>query len=78
MTLVVDRIEGDWVILAPDDGLAPFAVPLRLLSPSCKEGDVLHFSVVPDPTETRRRRSALAARLEDLVGDEPPGGDFSL
>ncbi|MFM2153979.1 MAG: hypothetical protein RL199_2414 [Pseudomonadota bacterium] len=75
MRLVVDRIDGDVVLVT--DGRRSFELPAALFVSLPREGDVLEVDVRPDVQETDRARSALAARRKALSSDDD-GGDFGL
>ena len=75
MNLVVDRFEGDRVILDADG--VRLELPRALVPADAKEGDVLRLVV--DAAGTAARRDAAAGRLERLRARTPQGsGNFDL
>lgn len=44
--VAVDRIEGEWLILIPDEG-SPFQVPVSLF-PGLRESEVVYISISHD------------------------------
>lgn len=59
--LIVDRFEGDRVIIEFDEGF--FELPRAMVSEEVKEGDVLRLEIDHDKTEKRRKR------IKDLMDD---------
>jgi hypothetical protein len=85
--LIVDRLEGDLVVVELDDGRT-LDLPRWMLPPGLREGDVVRATTEPagdgwrvetrvDPEETARRRSAAQQTLERLAAKDP-GGDITL
>lgn len=85
--LVVDRFEGDYVVLEVD-GEGTVDLPRWLLPRGIAEGDLLRATVGPadgvwrieiesDPGETEARRKAAEAAVERLSARDP-GGDLQL
>lgn len=52
--LIIDRFEGDWVVIEYGD--TTFNFPRSLLPPDVKWGDVITISVSVDQTVTKERR----------------------
>lgn len=66
-TLIVDRFEGEFVIIEMPDGQM-LKLPAALLQGmNCKEGDVLSLSI--DDGETQRRRQKINSLMDDLFED---------
>ena len=75
MRLVVDRFEGDVVVVT--DGRRSFELPSELFSARPSEGDVVYLVATTDAEATARARAATGERREALSRDAD-GGDFGL
>jgi hypothetical protein len=80
---VVDRMEGDHVVLLDDEGREA-VVPRGALAVPPHDGMVLRLApgadwaaARHDPAEEQRRRDDARARMERLRGRDP-GGDITL
>ena len=63
----LDRIEGSTaVLLLRDDESIKFNIPLSLLPPESKEGDILNLSIVRDAQETEAAKERVSSLLEKL------------
>jgi len=85
---VIDRIEGESVLLQPDEGAGSAEVPRSRFGVEIREGMVLRVpasdtgtldwgSAEPDPEEERRRRREAEDILRGLKRRDP-GGDVNL
>lgn len=61
---VVDRIEGDWLILVPESGPV-FQVP-EILFPDYKEGDIVNISFEKDEEGKKDIGKRISEIREDL------------
>lgn len=65
--VTLDRIEGGTaVLLLRDDESIKLNIPLFLLPPESKEGDVLDVSIDRDVQETESAKERVSALLEKL------------
>lgn len=63
----LDRIEGSTaVLLLRDDESVKINIPLFLLPPESKEGDILNISIEKDVQETEAATERVSALLEKL------------
>ena len=62
MKLIIDRFEGDYVIVELPD-LTMVDMPRSLIPEGAKEGDVLVIGIDPDETDKRKER------IEKLMND---------
>ena len=85
--LIVDRIEGDLVVVELADGRT-LDLPRWMLPPDLREGDVVatrversedgvRLETKVDADETRRRRASAKETVERLSARDP-GGDIQL
>lgn len=65
MYIVIDRIEGEMLVVQLGDGT--MADLPAIIAPDAKEGDVL--SIVVDKDETSRRKQDVDAMVEKLWND---------
>ncbi len=65
MQYIVDRIEGDFLVLENEDEQF-FSVPKGLI-PGAKEGDCITISI--DPEETKKRQENIRRLMEELFKD---------
>jgi hypothetical protein len=67
MKAIVDRIEGTLaVLIVQDDESLRFNIPILLLPPGCREGDILTINIERDPIETAWVKKSVADRIERL------------
>ena len=85
--LIVDRVEGDLVVVELEDGRT-LDLPRWMLPPGLREGDVIAARVAQDDggsrlemkvdaEETGRRRTSAKEMVERLATRDP-GGDIVL
>lgn len=72
--MTVDEIELNAsnervAVLIGDDG-TQMVVPLSVLPPGTRVGDVLSMSLAPDSAETAKRRKRVADLQKKLFGDQ--------
>lgn len=60
--LVIDRFEGDWVVIEYDENVM-FNLPRRLLPDTAKEGDVIQIDIQVDIDATKARRERIKRLL---------------
>lgn len=60
--LVIDRFEGDWVVIEYDESVM-FNLPRRLLPDTAKEGDVIQIDIQVDIDATKARRERIKRLL---------------
>ncbi|MFY9800404.1 MAG: DUF3006 domain-containing protein [Methanoregula sp.] len=67
MKATIDRIEGSIAVLIVhgDDPLR-VNVPVLLLPPGCREGDILTLDIERDPLATESEKKCVADRIERL------------
>jgi hypothetical protein len=67
MNVSIDRIEdGIAVLFMRDDPLGRIHVPVSLLPPGCREGDVLILTFERDPAATAAARERISGLIEKL------------
>jgi hypothetical protein len=65
--VTLDRIEEDIVVLLlRDEESVKIDIPLFLLPPKSKEGDILNISIVRDVKETEAAKERVSTLLEKL------------
>ncbi|MFZ2499485.1 MAG: DUF3006 domain-containing protein [Methanosarcina sp.] len=65
--VTLDRIEEDIaVLLLRDEESVKIDIPLFLLPPKSKEGDILNISIVRDVQETEAAKERVSTLLEKL------------
>lgn len=67
---IVDRIEGDKVILLPSSSNERVEFPINLLPRKIKEGDVLNMSFEVDYEATERAKKEAKDILDKLLGGQ--------
>ncbi len=65
MKLVIDRVEGEWLVAQMPDG-DMVQLPLKLL-PGAKDGDVIVIEI--DQTERIQREQAVEQLMNELFSD---------
>ena len=67
MKATIDRIEGAAaVLISLDDEAARINLPVSLLPPSCREGDILTIEIERDISGTRKAKDRVSGRIERL------------
>ena len=67
MKAMIDRIEGTIAVLIPqDDETLRFSLPVPLLPPGCREGDILTIGIEQDLTGTAEAWNRLTGRIASL------------
>ena len=67
MKVSIDRIEeGIAVLVMQDDLFGIIRVPVSLLPPGCREGDVLNLTLEADPAATATAKGRVAGLIEKL------------
>jgi hypothetical protein len=67
MKATIDRIEGTIAILiSRDDESLRFNVPVPLLPPGCREGDILTIGIERDSTATEAAKERVSGLIEKL------------
>lgn len=67
MKATIDRIEGELaVLLMGEDGRVKVNMPLVLLPPGSREGDILTISIERDPEATRQAKDRVSGLMEKL------------
>lgn len=64
--LVVDRIEGNIVIVENDNDNDFLELPISLFPLEISEGDVIKIDIVVDKEETEKRRKNTSEKLKNL------------
>lgn len=77
MKATLDRIEGEVaMLLVRGDESLRLDVPLALLPPDCKEGDVLEITITRDVGETEAARERVSSLLERLKSKGQDGHEI--
>jgi len=67
MKVSIDRIEeGIAVLVTGDDPYGLIHLPVSLLPPGCKEGDVLALTLEADPEGTAAARKRISGLIKKL------------
>lgn len=67
MKATIDRIEGKTaVLISLDDETARINLPVSLLPPGCREGDILIVEIERDISGTRNAKERVSGRIERL------------
>jgi hypothetical protein len=67
MKVSIDRIdEGVALLVMQDDPSGIFRVPVSLLPPGCREGDVLTLTLEADPGETAAAKERVIGLIDKL------------
>jgi hypothetical protein len=67
MKMTIDRIEGTVAILiSHQDGSVRLNVPVSLLPPGCREGDILTIRIERDIPATNAARAQVSGLIEKL------------
>jgi len=67
MKVCIDRVdEGIAVLIVQDDPSSLIRIPVPLLPPGSREGDVLDLILEPDPAAAAAVRERIAGRIERL------------
>jgi hypothetical protein len=67
MRATIDRIESPLaVMIAQDDESVRFSLPLSLLPPGCREGDIVVIGIERDIEATMAARERVSGRIEEL------------
>jgi hypothetical protein len=65
--LIIDRIEGNWVVIEFEG--ETFNIPKSLFPRSAREGDVIKISVSVDDKATSERRNRVEKLMDELFED---------
>lgn len=65
---IIDRFEGQWVVIATDDRNT-FNIPRNLLPINAKEGDVVTLTVVIDQNTTQKQRQKTKQLLDNFFDE---------
>lgn len=69
--VTIDRIEdNNAVLLLRDEEAVKINIPLFLLPPESKEGDILNVSIFRDDQETEAAKERVSALLDKLKNKE--------
>ena len=67
MKMIIDRIEGTLaVVISREDEPVRVNIPVSLLPPGCREGDILTISIERDKQATQVAKERVAGRIEKL------------
>jgi len=67
MKAIIDRIEGTTaVLISLDDEAARINLPVSLLPPGYREGDILMIEIERDTSGTRKAKERVSGRIERL------------
>lgn len=62
---IVDRFEEDWAVVENEQKLV-FKLPVHLLPPDIKEGDVLNICITRNEKATESRKEQAVKKMEKL------------
>jgi hypothetical protein len=63
----IDRVEGTLAVLIPiDDESKKLTIPIHLLPPGCREGDILSIGIEKDKKATGAERERVKNLIEKL------------
>ncbi|MDD2556325.1 MAG: DUF3006 domain-containing protein [Syntrophaceticus sp.] len=65
--LIVDRFEGDWVVVEFEGGT--FNIPKALFPQQLKEGDVFKIDIIIDEEATKDRKKRVDQLADELFED---------
>jgi hypothetical protein len=67
MKATIDRVEGSMaVLILKEDAAVRINIPVSLLPPGCREGDILTIGIERDTTGTKEAKERLSGRIERL------------
>jgi hypothetical protein len=67
MKATIDRIEGTIAVLIPqDEKTMQFNLPVSLLPPGCREGDILTIGIERDLAGTAEAKKRVSGRIDTL------------
>jgi hypothetical protein len=67
MKVTIDRIEGTVaVLISREDESVRVNVPVSLLPPGCREGDILRIEIDRDPAATEAVKERVSGLIEKL------------
>jgi hypothetical protein len=73
MKVSIDRIEEGIAVLVMQDDLSVLIhLPVSLLPPGCKEGDILTLTLEADPGDTTAAKERVSGLIEKLKKKEYP------
>jgi len=64
---IIDRMEENWAVIEFND--ITFNLPLEILPPGIKAGDVLNISITVDENATRKRREDIEKLARELFNN---------
>lgn len=65
--LIIDRLEGDWVVVEFEGGT--FNIPKALFPQQLKEGDVVKIAIIVDEEATKDRKKRVDQLVDELFED---------
>jgi len=75
---IIDRFEGAWAIIETlEDPIITFNLPIKILPPNAKEGDVLNIDITINEEETLQRKKTIQNKL-NLLKKQDRGDDIVL
>ena len=67
MRATIDRIEGNLaVLISQDDESVRVTLPVSLLPPGCREGDIIRIRIERDIHATTAAKERVSERIEKL------------
>lgn len=67
MKFIIDRFEGEFAIVELENKKM-IDMPIILLPPDAKEGDIINISI--DQIETENKRKRIQDKFDSLISDE--------
>jgi hypothetical protein len=64
---IIDRFEGDWVVVEFEGGT--FNVPRVLFPQQVREGDVVKINIIVDEEATKNRKKRVEQLADELFED---------
>ncbi|HHV35876.1 MAG TPA: DUF3006 domain-containing protein [Syntrophomonadaceae bacterium] len=65
--IIIDRLEGDWVVVEFEGGT--FNIPKALFPQKVREGDVVRITIVVDEEATKDRKKRVEQLADELFED---------
>jgi hypothetical protein len=65
--LIIDRFEGDWVVVEFEGGI--FNIPKALFPQQVREGDVVKINIIVDEEATKNRKKRVEQLADELFED---------
>lgn len=67
---VIDRIEGSWAVIEYWEEGVTFNIPVKLLPPDAREGDIILLEVAVDREATEKVKNSVDQFLDGHMEDK--------